>query len=352
MSMSATVSASAHTQAALGVSIDFLSAKVRARRSLLYEGDRLRELVEERELSELAWRLFPRQEIPDHLALERKLTAACAADLWSITALTGGRYRALCRAMLERYPIENLKVLLRLLGRPDAPQAAEQHLIELPGPLQLPVERLLSSPDEEAFVHQMPPGAAQSAAMKAIGLVRETGHRAFLEMAFDQGYWSAIWACLEALPADEFAQSAGPLRCEFDALRLLGTMRAAAVYGLPWEQWEALLPPGRGAISVATLRRVHANPDPEAISRAVPWVDRVLERFPPGERGDLYALEDSFWQETMRVANRQYYAVPVGLAVIAAYFYLKRNELRNLLGLTQMLRRGWDRDRVTQALGL
>ncbi len=332
------------------VPFEFLNAKLRGRRSLLYEGDRLRDLARLPSVEDLAWRLFPREDIPDHYALERSMLAACVRELASWLAYLHGPYRALCRRLLDRYAVENLKVLLRLFTRDGKDGDAAGYLIELPRELSLPAQRLLDSPDVGEFLGRIPLPTVRASAERALPLYEETGRRAFLEMAFDRGYWLGVQEGLEALSVVDRAGCSAPISGELDAMRLLATLRAARVYGLPWERFGGLLPGRRSGMRTGMLREIHENPEPGFVVDRVPRLKKLGVTAEMVE--DIGELEDVLWHEVVRLANRQYYGLGGGPAVLVSYFYLKRDELRRLLALARMLRAHRPEAEILQYLGL
>jgi vacuolar-type H+-ATPase subunit C/Vma6 len=294
------------------------------------------------------------------------LQRGCVEDLSFLGFFLSGPYQAFYSALLDRYPVENLKVLLRLVTREAEPagpalrpgekrEAREaipgELLLDLPRGPALPVQELLRSAQVDEFVARIPLWAVRACAKKALPLYHEGGRRAYLEMAFDQGYWQNVWEALARLPEGERRECSAPLQCEFDSMRLLGTLRAAAAYGLPWDEWESVLPVGEGRISTSALRSIHARPDLEHVSQVVGWVKVALDRYLSSqELLDLGHLEEALWREALRLANRQYYGSLSACAALVSYFYLKRQELRRLLGLTQMLRYGKAEEEVSAYL--
>jgi vacuolar-type H+-ATPase subunit C/Vma6 len=333
----------------LSVPLDFLAAKLRGRRSRLYEGDRLRDLARQRSLGELAWLLYPREEIRRPLVLERRLLSDCVADLASLLKFLDGAYCDFYRALLNRYAVENLKVLLRLWWQGGVEAGAGDYLIELPRRLRLPRRDLLTAGSPEGFVAAVPLKEVRECALELLPRLAEDAPRACLEMAFDKGYWRGVW---HSLPRGARAYAA-PVQHEFDAMRLLGTLRAARHYGLSWSQWEPLLPDGPGGLSEATLRSLHADPRLEFVIGSIRWLGPEAERLRDEKGGpSLGRLEEALWRRLVRTADRQYYCNMTGPAVLIAYFYLKRNELRELLGIAQMVRYGWPESDIVEYLDL
>ena len=344
--MKSTLPADARVRALGDVPGEFLYAKLRGRRSRLLEGERLRDLAREPSLRDLALRLFPRERVDGRAELERLILSRCVAELDRLGRYVTGARGEFYRSLLDRYPVENLKVLLRLHG---SQEDAFAHLMDLPPDLELPVDRLAACPGVEEFVEAIPLPHVQRCALDVLGVYAETGNRAYLEMAFDQGYWQGVWDGMGRLSAPDAKQCVGPVRAEFDAMRLLATLRAAAVYGLSWEQWAPVLPAGPGRLSETTLRDVHARPDLEHVAERL----AALGRSSGGEMPqDIGGLEEVLWRRAVHAADRQFYASSSAVALLVSYFYLKRHETRHLLGLAQMLRYGRPPDEVVDYLGL
>ena len=351
--MVATGTGRAPGQTFRGIPSEFLAAKLRGRRTTLYEGARLRELARAESVEELAWRLFPREDIRDRAALERRLLNACVADLSSFLPYVDGAYYNLFLRLLDRYVVENLKVLLRLWSGGERPEEPSPYLIELPASLSLPVEELLRAAGPEEFVGRLPRPFLCEAAAEAMPLYVQTGRRAYLEMALDRGYWLGVWDALSRLPAEDAQGCQAAIRCEFDAMQLLATMRAAGAYGLDWGGWKPFLVRGPGRITTETLRRVHAAPEVESVLDEVRWLRQVVGRVgAPEERLDRGGLEEALWRESVRLANRQYYGSFSGPVVLVCYYYLKRSEMRRLFSLTQMLRYGTAPEEMIERLGV
>ena len=338
-------------RASCQVPFEFLAAKLRGRRSRLWEGRRLRDLSRERTVGDLALRLFPREDVPDAIGLERHLLAGCVRELGSMDFYLAEAYHDFYIALLARYAVENLKVILRLFQKEGGKADPSAYLVELPRELSIPVEKLLGSADVKEFIMWTPLEAVAACAREALPLYVRSQRKAYLEVAFDKGYWLGVWEKLGRLPAEDREQCSVLLRCEFEAMRVLGTLRAAATYHIPWEEWQALLPRLPGETGSLELRRIHGRPELELIREQVPWARHALRRFvAPGEVPDFARLEEALWQETARLANRQYYTATSAPAILVSYFYLKRHELRRLMALTQMVRYGGKEDEIAAYL--
>jgi vacuolar-type H+-ATPase subunit C/Vma6 len=329
------------------VSFDFLSAYLRGRRSRLYEGDALQRLRQLPGLAELAHRLFPMEAVRGQPDLERLLAAACAADLIAVSRFVAGPCGRLYRALVDRFRVENAKVLLRLLGREDAPKAAEELLVPLPEEWALDAAELLASSRPSEFLSRLPFAVTVDRAPE--GLIHQAGpeSRAAAEMVIDAGYWRRVTAALDRLAPWDLAACAAPVVAELAALRLVAVLRAARNYGIAWDVLAPLLPAGRGGICDRDLRAIHQHPEPATVLARLAPLSKALPA-PEAEQAHAFGVdfvgrvEDALWESTMAAADRQYYNPPGGLfgpATLVSYFYLKRQELRSLVQVAQLLRR-------------
>jgi vacuolar-type H+-ATPase subunit C/Vma6 len=336
------------------VPFEFLAAKLRGRRSKLFEGDRLRELVRLRSVEDLIFRLYPREDIRDAADLERTILRECVAELAGFARYVGGAYGRLYRALIDFYPVENLKVLWRLFG-PDDPTAApdgprrQGELVELPDAFEAQLRQVPTFGRPREFAAAIPMPAVRAAALEALSVYEETRRKGYLEMAFDRGYWTEVVAALAVLRHADREDCAAPVLAELDSMRLLGTVRAAETYGMSWDEWSRFLPPDAGSIGRPALQAMHGAPEPAEAAAALPWVDADAYDI---EKWDVGTLEEELWHRTVRMANRQYYKTTSGPAVLVSYFYLKREETRHLLALVQFLRYGTPEAEVVAQLGL
>jgi len=325
---------------AIEVPSAFLSAKLHGRRAALFEGERLRELASASDIAELAYRLYPQANLADQFALEEAIQNSCVEELAFLARYVAGQQREFYDALLARYAVENLKVLLRVFQR-DGAEAQQVRLIHLPRGYELPVEELSASSNVEQFLKRIPLKAARAAALQALPLYESTGRRAFLEMALDRGYWQQVGAALRGLPSGARAECQGPVQCEFDSVRFTAALRAARVYGLSWEELGPLLPVGWGRLSSTGLRGLLEDAgDERALRTFSALCPGAQGRLRPEDGADVTAMEEVLWHETVRLARKAFGTDTGGFGLLVCYFYLKQEETRHLLSLTQMVRRG------------
>jgi len=238
-------------------------------------------------------------------------------------------------ALVRRFQVDNVLVLLRLFAGGAQEPSPERYVLELAPEMAVPAGELLSSSDPEEFVAKLPADLAGDAA-GTVELYREHGTSAFTEMAIERAYWMRLLEALSSLGHTDRQACAGPLLWELGAARLLAVLRAARSYDAPWEQLRPLLPPWPAGMDPlpcvvlpdSTLQALYDAPTAEAVAARVPIVQPALAE-------SLTDLEEHLWTQTFRQANRLHYGVLEGAAILVSYFYVRRNELRNLTRLAE-----------------
>ena len=320
--------------------LEFVNAKLRGRRHRLYEGDRLRVLSQCASVEELAGRLYPRQTVAGRLGLERLLRERCISELTFVLGYLSGTLEQVLSAMLRRFQVDAIVALLRLLAGGEEEAEPERYVAGLPPRFAVSAADLLGSGGVEEFVEKLPVYSPQAAA--SIDLYRQTGSIAFTEMALQRACWTDIMHACDRLAARWRMTCLGPVLCEIDSARLLAVLRAARNYRLRWEQIEPFLPErgplkdaaGGFNISNATLRELHKDPSESRLASALPASRQT------GVAEDIVAIEETLWKRTMSEAERLFYSTMEGPAVMVGYYYLRRNELKELTGLAEAVHYG------------
>ena len=323
----------------MDVPLEFLNAKLKGRRTRVYEGDRLRELAQCTSLTELCGRLYPREPAMERLALERRLRRDCVSELASFTRYLDPSLGVFYLALLRRFQVENIVVLLRLFAGGGERPSPEQYLTELPPAFAVSAGNLMASQNVAEFLQKLPTDLA-GAGSEVLYLDELRRTTAFVEMAFWRAYWDGVVRAADVLGAEEQTACAGPVVCEIASARMLAVLRAARSYKLGWEELEPLLPrwsaPGMASgvrVSEAGLGQLFSDPSPARVAKTVRGVS-------PQEAESLVDLEAALWRKTWRGANRLFYSEMDGPGVVVAYFYVRLNELRNLTSLVEAIHYG------------
>jgi vacuolar-type H+-ATPase subunit C/Vma6 len=326
--------------ARMSVPMSFIQAKLRGRRRRVYEGDRLSRLQQHRSVRRVWEELYPRAQATGWVALERRLREDRIAELASFIHLLPPGVADFYNALLLRFQIDNILVLMRLFAGGREAVQPEEFVPELPDELQLPSGELLSLPSLKAFVAALPPALEREAA-PTISLYEEHETIAFTEMALERAWWLGICRELNNLPRTHRPQCAAPLISELASARVLAVLRAGRNYNIDWEDLQPQLPPvgprpkegPDPPLSDKSLRDLFEKPSPANIAATVPRADKDVAQ-------SLIDLEERMWEATYRIANRIYYRVMEGPSIVVSYFYVRRNELKNLIKTVESIHYG------------
>ncbi|MFP4027641.1 MAG: V0D/AC39 family V-type ATPase subunit [Candidatus Brocadiia bacterium] len=324
----------ANPESLMNCPLAFVNAKLRGRKRRLFEGESLEELKRMKSVEELWERFYPRRVPGRRLGLERQLRQDATDELVSFTRYLSPPLARFYFSMLSRFQIDNIHVLLRLfVGGAEVDRS--QYVVNLPDSLAVPSASLLSSSDLSEFVQKLPEKLL-SAAELGVELDEKSNTTAFTEMALMKAYWDGVSAGLKNIGISHRSECAGPLALEAASERLLAVVRAGRHYKIDWEnlsnvlcQWNGPIPEQRSLfLSSSRLEEIFNDPSSENIASAVPSLTAE-------DAGDLLKMEEKLWRRTSTCANRLYRQMLGGPAILVSYFYLRRNELRNLFQVVE-----------------
>jgi len=198
----------------------------------------------------------------------------------------------------------------------------------------------MKSGSMEQFVEKLPRDLSEAAA-PALTLYERHRTTAFMEMAIESAYWRSVGAVLRGLPAEMQRACSPPLLHELRTGSVLAVLRSARNYQIRWESLLESVRIGGGlspyafvpGLAVGFLRRLYDDPSPQNVSSLLPGVKEEDAR-------SLTTLEDVLWQQTFRIANAIFYSAAEGPGVVIGYYYVRRNELKNLTRLAEALHYG------------
>jgi len=318
----------------VAVSLVYSIAKIRAMRSMMFEGPRLVALERARNLPDLAQKLGLGEVALGHLRLEALLTARHVADLHRIAVLLSEARDELFRWLLTRYQVENLKVVLRFWAAGEPLERMPAHLVEVPGAPPLPVEALAESRDLGAFIRRVPEPIFASGLSEGLSYWQAEGHTFLAEAGLDAAYFRELVLRRNTLSPADREPVTPVVAADIDAYNVFLVGRAQLNYHLALEDVSRFIVVG-GRIGGATLAGARC----ESLSDLVASL-RLAEllHLSGKEVTSLPELEDAMTLRLYRLANRRYYQSMSDLGALVAFYYLKRNELANLIRVVEGLR--------------
>lgn len=324
--------------------LDYLVARLHARRSRMAEGERLNSLCHIRSLPEFYSTIFPESEFKGVLDFQRMLVHELISELSGFRAHMSGPGADLIDWTLVRFQVENLKVLIRVCLTKAPIEELYGHLVSLPRELALDTQGLAEAESLEDFVLLVPRGLLQENLKKALENYRDYPRPFFFETALDRGYFQGLVARTERL-SQEDREIVKQMVCqEVDIFHLMLVARGKFHYNLTPEMLRPLHVAGTRIPRALFADMLN---DPNLYTLVGRVAERVLDAAPFEHRQndgsmvvDAPVLEGLAWTRFFRLANLAFRQSHMGLGAIMGYAGLRRVEVANLITISEGIKSG------------
>jgi vacuolar-type H+-ATPase subunit C/Vma6 len=321
--------------------MDFLSARLHGRRSLMAEAERLDALCRIRSLPELGRALYGDAALLTAVDLQRRMVREHAEELVQIARAVDGPAARLIEGLCLRFQVENLKVLARGFATRTPWSQVQTYLVPLEGDLAVNGPAFVAAETLDAFAGLIPEAACRESVREILPLYQALPRSFFIEAALDRGYFTQLLGRAAALPEADRVEVLTIIRQEIATFHMMLVARGKFQYGLKPEQ---LLSFGIKGAAKEGLASLLAVPDlATAVARLVGRaIDKPAGASPSGrgvsESTDPAVLEVLAWNRFYRTANWVFRRSHMGLAAVVAYAAIRRVELANLITLTEGIR--------------
>lgn len=318
------------------VDFAFVVAKLHGMRSHLYEGPRIESLASLGNAFEMTASVFPDLDVTSRGRFGRHVVREHVADLARVQVLLDGPNRTFFDWQLERYRIENLKVVLRgWKSRLRADEVTEL-LVELPAEYSLPVREILDTARLTDVIRLMPVEGFARAIRRGAVQFHDTNRLFYIEAALDRFYFEELCRRAAALKSADRDEVSGLVRLEALIYNVLYVMRARLNYDAAAADVRAFLVNGsHPAPAAAELEGMLRAASFEEMLAAAP--ERKLLLGPGEEPTGLSELQRRTWERLYLAANRIFYRSMFHMGCVEAFYYIKRVELRNLIRVAELL---------------
>lgn len=327
-----------------GNNLDYLAARLHARRSRLAEDGRLDALCRLSRVTDLCRAVFPDAALRTAPEFQRRLVEDLAWELADLRGQLSGAGGRLLEWMLARFEVENLKVAIRGLTTGARPDVVQSHLIRLPPHADHPApESLAAARSLAAIAELLPAGPVRQSLTNTPWGDEEPPRLFLLEGALDTSHFKELLTRGARLPAPERSDVEPMLMQETDIFHLMLVERGRFHYGIESDRLRAL---HVGGTSIPRTLFSSMLGDPDVWTAAQRVVGRVIDSLPSGrgvkggEAGgsDAGTPEPLAWQRLLRLANRAFRHSHMGLAAVVGYVEIRRAEAANLITLSEGIR--------------
>lgn len=324
--------------------LDYLAARLHARRGRMAEAGRLDALCRIRAIPDLSRAVRPEFDFSTAVDFQRRLVEDLVEEYSFCLRHLDGSGKDLVSWMQARFQMENIKVLLRGCLNRTPFEVLNEHLVALPRELTFDAQALLEAETPGAFAQKLPAGLPRKQLQAVITAQHDQSGVFFSEATLDNGYFRELLGRIERL-ADEDKELIEPLaRQQMEQFHLMLTVRGKFHHGFTTESLLSLSVPGSGAAG-ERFKAMLAASDISAVAKL--GLGHVFDEL-PGASGtaenasaiDPAALESLAARRFLRLANGAFRRSHLGLAAVAGYLEIRRVEVANLITLSEGVRLG------------
>ena len=320
--------------------LDFVIAKIRGMRGKIYEGNALLDLCGVGSIEDLAHKMAPGAPVGDTIGLQRHFTQEHVESLYRIAKYLDDWDREFYLWLLRRHQAENFKVIVRVWATKSMPQALKAYTVPLPEELALPAEEMIQAETMEQLITKMPDQKLREGAFLGLGDYEESNRAFFIEAGIDNAYYTILYQLSKRSPSEGIQRL---VELDLAIYNTMFVLRSLFNYGLIFNKVRPFLAPCVN-FSPRLIDEMRNAPDIDAAAAAVPGTLT-------GQAGPMPAeqLELAMWQNMFNVANHIFYT-SWDIAAVAAFYFIKRVELANLIRISECIRYGEHGDSIRQKL--
>jgi vacuolar-type H+-ATPase subunit C/Vma6 len=342
----ATIGGTASSTALLGrraEDMDYLAARLHARRSRMAESERLDVLCRIRSLPEFFRTIYPESGLEEATQFQRLLVRELIDEVNGFLSCLSGRGADLLQWMLVRFQVENLKVLARQCFTRTAIDEAGEHLVPLPGEFALNTQGLAAAKSPEDFVRLVPKGLFRESLERVLKVAGDNLGPFLLEAVLDHTYFQELLKRTDGLPREE-KDIVRPMVCqEVDIFHLMLVVRGKFHYLMTTDM---LMPLHVAGTMISRGLFVSMLSDLDLDTSVGRVEERVIDGVPFQQGScdgssavDALTLEGLAWRRFLRLSNVAFRKGHIGLGAIAGYVGLRRVEVANLITISEGIRR-------------
>lgn len=334
--------------------LDCLAASLHARRSSMFENERLDNLSSLKELPDLFQAVFPNREIDGSREFQHMLIDELVREISGFHAYMAGPGMSLIDWTLIRFQAENVKLLLRSYFTKKPVEDINGTFVSLPRELALEKKVFKSAESIDDFVRSAPRGFFRDTLGEALKLYPDYRGSFFFEAMLDKGYFHTLAERVEKIPGEE-RDFIRPIVCqEIDIFHLMLVARGRFFYNLSPEMLQPLHVGGSRitrSLFSAMLRNSDLNASVSLVSERV--LDTPLFREGSGDAlttVDASVLEGQAWRRFYRLSNLSFRKSHMGLGTVIGYIGLRRVEAANLIAISEGIRNGVGPEKIRRRL--
>ncbi|MCX5666512.1 MAG: V-type ATPase subunit [Candidatus Omnitrophica bacterium] len=338
----------------------FTNAKVRAMLSYLLDPSTFAGLIDSKNIYDLIDQLKKTRyqnifanvspESLDLLALERKLLLNDISIYRKVhDSLSGKKEREFVSMLMQRYEIEDLKVILRLWYSKD-PVNVQDYILSEKIKFDIDYKRIASAESIEEVIVLLDKTDYKEPLLLARDKFKSTKSLFYLEASLDIDYYNRLISCIGAFSATDKRVASKILAVEVDSENIQWLIKLRKYYGLNLGDMLEWFMPGGSMISKNMLRNLYT---PDGITKVIESI--ALGPYLPIKKladENIHLIESFLYEMLLKEVRKALGGNPFTIGTVFGYLILKRRETKNIISLLYAKACGLKKEELSRLINI
>lgn len=338
----------------------FANAKIRAMLSYLIDPATFSNLLEAKDIYEVIEGLkkTPYRSIIEHINLEDINLQTLENEFLKYDlkmyrkvqdALSTAREKEFVALLMQRYELEELKVILRIWHK-KLPVIWEDYIIEKNISFDIDFKKIISSETIEEIILLLDHTPYKMALLKVKDKFKDRNSTFFLEASLDVDYYKRLIACIEGFSSVDRRIAQKILAVEIDVENINWLIRLRKYYSLGMGEMLDWVIPGGQWINKDTVRNFYTSNGLTKVVESVALGPYVKIKDLIEENAVL--IENFLYGFLLREVKRALTGFPFTIGTVIGYLILKHKETRNIISLLNAKHYGWKKEQILSLLNI
>ncbi|MDD5173309.1 MAG: V-type ATPase subunit [Candidatus Omnitrophica bacterium] len=338
----------------------FANAKVRAMLSYLIEPQVFAELIDSKNIYELIEILKKTHygniftdtspDSLDLLSLEKKLLLNDISICGRVRdSLSGKREKEFVSMLMQRYEVEDLKVILRLWYSKE-PVRYEDYILGRTIKHEIDYRKIMSVETIEEVILLLDKTDYKEPLLLARDKFKSTKSLFFLEASLDRDYYKRLLASIGGFSATDKKTASKILAIEVDSENIQWLIKMRKYYKLALSDTLEWFMPGGSMINKNALRDAYASDGIARVIESVSFGPYLPVKEMAEENIDL--IENFLYEIMLKEIKRVLGGNPFTIGTIFGYLILKRRETANIISLLYARACGIKKEELSRLLNI
>lgn len=267
----------------------------------------------------------------DLLSLERKLLLKDISIYKKVRdSLSGKKEKEFVDILMQRYEIEDLKVVLRL-WRSKEPVRIEDYVLGMRIKNDIDYEKIASAESIEEIIVLLDKTDYKESLLAARDKFKSTKSLFFLEASLDIDYYKRLITCMNRFSAIDKKVASKILAVEADSENIQWLIKMRKYYGLALSDSLEWFMPGGSIKADRALKNLYSSEEPNKIIESIalgPYlpIKNLAEE-------NIHMIESFLYEILLKEVKRALSGNPFTIGTVFGYLILKRRETKNITSL-------------------